>query len=443
MWARRRPRPPLPLFELTRLPEKPAEWKAIAFDVRSAVELIARTPDADLRGHQIALAYHRCALILQHALGASLRPGRSHANWFVFATWATATLSRDIRGVRPPAQLSGSPVLNPRRALAPVAIRGRQENGQEISRALSWAQRLVFISTLLTFAEALDHIDENTLPPDAAENVRARVTEIGPKSKDPKADVPWLDDKRHLSSLVNAFNVYLRIRTASEDADHHRLNARRLLLANMTITAVEQDVVDPAVQLAIEGVPLWAMRRGDDLVARLGDRIAGLPRQITALSLPHRHSEARHLVGQLWARLLTDQILVMALPTETIRLGRDIPPRTPGGPFCSDDLRFDLRTDTTGLDEDEILLIEWIAAFDRSRGDGRGSAARDWRRFDERMNWAINLLRSRQEDPSLYWSPYIAADVELLASNRYPMRNGDPIEREVEAPLGWPEHRRP
>jgi hypothetical protein len=76
-----------------------------------------------------------------------------------------------------------------------------------------------------------------------------------------------------------------------------------------------------------------------------------------------------------------------------------------------------------------------VRSFDRTRGNGAGSAAQDWRRFDDRMNWAVTLMRSRQQDPTLFWPPYSREDECRIFDGSLPFRAGDPSELEVQAPL--------
>jgi hypothetical protein len=148
----------------------------------------------------------------------------------------------------------------------------------------------------------------------------------------------------------------------------------------------------------------------------------------------------------------------MALPTETLRLGRDIPPRWSGMPFYPEALQHleydpdDLPDPLRGHPGTKIgdvvagrrpdlkrvtalqLVARTVLSFDRTRGGGRGSAASDWRRFDDRLNWAVALIRSRQGDDTLYWPPFSSADEELIMTRRLPARGGDPSDLEVLAP---------
>ena len=147
----------------------------------------------------------------------------------------------------------------------------------------------------------------------------------------------------------------------------------------------------------------------------------------------------------IWSRLLTDQVFVMSLPGEMLRVGRDIPPLKRNEPYYPKNLRhpqeftkvdaseFKEIKDAEKAASDMALLCNLLARFDRTIGDGRGSAARDWRRYDERMNWAVTLLRSRQQDSTIFWPPYSQEDEELIFSGQLPKRSGDATQ--VVAPL--------
>ena len=73
--------------------------------------------------------------------------------------------------------------------------------------------------------------------------------------------------------------------------------------------------------------------------------------------------------------------------------------------------------------------------MDRTTGDGRGSAARDIRRWDERLNWSATLLRTRQQDDTLWWEPYNQLDTRLIVQQKQPEHCGDPTALEVQAPV--------
>jgi hypothetical protein len=120
----------------------------------------------------------------------------------------------------------------------------------------------------------------------------------------------------------------------------------------------------------------------------------------------------------------------MEFPSETIRLGRDISVPSPTTPFFPPELAS--LAPPTDL---ESNLSELVTSFDRTQGDGRGSGANDWRDYFDRMNWAVNMLRSRQQVASLYWAPYSEEDQRRIRLGHLPVSSGDPSEYDVLAPL--------
>jgi hypothetical protein len=431
---------------------------------------VASTPDVDLRAHRVALTYHHFARALDASIGdptavqACLEmkdqvPQRN-ANWFNFGMWATITINRDLGLRRDPLVGARYVPSGVRRRLTPTLLHLRAADGQRISRALSWGQRLVFLSTtymLLEFLDPdrMDYAQEHTWS-SRDEDVLFEILEQARW-----AGKEYLSPFRHLRVIKDAFKVYGRAKTYREARDTPRkkkddevirffdtMIARSILRANLMITAVEQDVVDEAVRQVIDQVPSLMTSAANARVARWGERYLGVPRQVTGLQLPYRTVDARERLQAIWARVMTERLLVLSLPTETLRLGRDIPPRRTSQPYFPWQLA-DLRSipplvtraakEAIGGDflkaaEENGSLARLVDGFDRSRRNGRGSAAHDWRRYDERMGWAVNLLRSRQQDPSLGWSPYSLEDQIRIVEGHLPLRAGDPSEYEVQAP---------
>ncbi len=62
----------------------------------------------------------------------------------------------------------------------------------------------------------------------------------------------------------------------------------------------------------------------------------------------------------------------------------------------------------TLVDPDPATII---GRFDRSRGPLLGSGARDWAVLEDRMNYIVNLFRSRQQDATLLQRPESATDL--------------------------------
>jgi hypothetical protein len=215
------------------------------------------------------------------------------------------------------------------------------------------------------------------------------------------------------------------------------LRDRYVLLANILSTAVEQRLINNYLASVIDAVPNRVAEATEGRIGHVVERLLGVTRQVTELTLAGRLEPIRAAGTTIWSRLLTDQVFVMSLPGEMLRVGRDIPPLKRNDPYYPRSLR-DPKEFTQGVKSAEAagamaLLCNLLARFDRTIGDGRGSAARDWRRYDERMNWAVTLLRSRQQDPTIFWPPYAQEDENLIHKGRLPRRSGDATQ--VIAPL--------
>ena len=447
------------------------------------IDKVAYTREGDLRAHMIAFTYHhfareldewiyldgdkpkvdedtRRANIDDRSVWRSYNEQRTvrqtNVNWFGFATWATISINRDIRNQRPPLRSERVLPVSLRPWLSPTILNIKAADGQRVSRVLSWGQRLVFLSTTNAFLALQED-------PDVPFEVPAEPDPEHPDKKVVKGWAKLVLDKsqwdgenqdlqftRHLVPIARGFECYRRARRASfelhrvpiDDVARRKkwrmIRARRVLMGNILLTAVEQDVVQRAVRTVIEHVPTWFVDTATARLARLAERYTGVPRRLAASDIPLRLVSSRDVATALWARIMTDQILVMMMPTETLRLGRDIPPRRATQPYFPEDLQH-LSEAPPGATDAEIAendeLVRLVSSFDRSRPEGAGTGASDWRRYDERMNWAVSLLRSRQHDPTLFWSPYSDADGGRIYSSHLPERVADPSNYEIIAPL--------
>ncbi len=172
-------------------------------------------------------------------------------------------------------------------------------------------------------------------------------------------------------------------------------------------------------------------------IAKIVERMRGVPPSFTFSGMQLVPRPERRTADLAWSRFMTDQVLVMALPTETLRVGRDVPQWRRTQSYYPNDLA-DLKPPTAPNaphQADLDAVYGHVQSLDRTIGDGRGSATRDWRRWDERLNWAITLMRTRQHDESLYWTPYSVDDERRIAQGKLPHRSGDPSWLEVQPPL--------
>lgn len=436
---------------------------------------VAAQPNNTVRAHSIALTYHRLALRLDEIITgdkahatclARVRPTMDvkalepeqearvpdglpvpNANWFHFATWATLTVTQNIGNERGPQRLNSGIGAPLRRRLTPAIARAKATDEQRLGRALAWGQRLVFIA-VTNVMRAFDDEHRGVSAEVTQEQLHKDVYELikGLVGPDPQH---WLDEQRHIQPLWRAFDWY---RLAKEEAERYETlqdewgkaesKVKRAWLifgANLLMTEVEQDLLDPAFGVVIDHIPEHISSSVSWRLARLSERLRNVPSHLAYNVAQSRNPGPRRALDTMWSRLMTDQVLVMALPAETLRLGRDIPPRYRQWPYLPPHLRHEpprpVAPAPTPTDVALREIVLRLHAVDRTTGNGHGSAARDIRRWDERLNWSATLLRTRQQDGTLWWAPYDALDVELIARQRPPEHCGDPTALEVQAPV--------
>jgi hypothetical protein len=115
----------------------------------------------------------------------------------------------------------------------------------------------------------------------------------------------------------------------------------------------------------------------------------------------------------VWERVATRYLMSLALPGgATLPLGRNIPKEAAAQDF----LPAALQNITAPSD-----LVALIKQYDRARGSSDvGSGSVDWRELDDRMNFIVNLFRSRQMDAALLGEPFSDAQREVIEQGGVP-----------------------
>jgi hypothetical protein len=390
--------------------------------------MVYDTADADLRAHRIALTYYHLGTYFDTFLhhkdsGTRLSEQPSaplNANWFHFAMWGTLTVTQNLSNQRSPQRLNSGIPAPLRRTLTPAILRARASDGQRVGRALSWGQLAIFVSATQMVKEVTQ---SSGIAGVSDQDILARI-----KARPGLSNID-LDATRHITPMKRAFHYYELAQAQSQS----KVQSWLMLGANVLLTAAEQDLADSAVEVVLDHVPQHVGAAIDWRLAKLSERFRGVPPNLAYALLETMHPNTRKVIYTIWSRLMTDQVLVMAMPTETLRLGRDIPPRHREWPIFPPDLR---DFPETGKDPDLIEIVNLVRSLDRTIADAgtRGSAARDWRRWDERMNWALALIRSRQQDETLFWPPYSVEDQWRIVNGEMPARLGDASTLDVQAP---------
>ncbi len=110
-------------------------------------------------------------------------------------------------------------------------------------------------------------------------------------------------------------------------------------------------------------------------------------------------------------RFVTEHLLSYSVGPERMRVSRDVP--TWNGSAFPKTLR------TIEMPELERFL-RGPSGWDRTPDSLTGSAAKDWTKLADRMNYIVDLFRSRQSDPDLFEPPFSEAQREAIASGRVP-----------------------
>ena len=428
-------------------------------------------------------------------------PGATNANWFTIAQWAVLTVGRNLRTAAMPHRASVLPERL-RRRLTPAVLTLRAADDRRVATALSYGQVMVFASVFKAvlqtpFADgksfrghvdmddvvvpepepepepvkgdvaqgitmdrrAVQYLDEVAGEREEAHHAKAREARaqremvlhlaraLGADIDDIKyGTIEAKDDTEreerfyqqvlsaitkpagYEEELKHALHLYAQAVSGSEHYNPERKPHHLIFEATLRIAAIEQVILDAAVTQVVEHLPKYLAAQAEGRLSTFAERSLRVPRRIAEMNASRRVASAAAVATDVWARVMTDQVMVVALPAETIRLGRDIPRRDWRKPFYAPGLE--------DLDTPARVLFD---TFDRSLGDGRGAGAGDWRRFDDRMNFVANLLRSRQQDSTLFWQPFTDEDVEKIWCGQYPARIADPFEQAVRSPAFPPD----
>jgi hypothetical protein len=347
--------------------------------VPTDIDAIAQMQDGALRNLLITQRYHDLSACLVETIG----PG--NVNWSTFATWASKTAGLSIRNEEVPPvldQLAGDQLF----LFDPV----REVLGT-VSTSIAVGNRKVYAELAPLFAKFVRIFRDSN---GGAADIEAFVGSLDPR--------PSSTDGGQ-APLRPAFRAYYDA-IGTTDATK---KARLMLLGNCLIGQHEQTRLDPQIQEAMDA-PIDDLvekylkpGKGGGLIARLEDAI-------------ERPIEAWVTVAKMvWEEIATRLMMSLSLPGgQLLPLGKNIPAEAAGRPFLPEALR------DIDAPADVVALLE---EFDRAHGDGDdGSASIDWRVLNDRMNFIVNLFRSRQQDLELLGPPFSADQRAAFEAGKMP-----------------------
>jgi hypothetical protein len=391
--------------------------------IQATVDLAAVDPqDANIK---ILAGY----FYLSQALGRLLHSDigvPENATFLTFAAWATESLRPDIvrsvDGTVPRISPSGAGFRPARRAYRWLAGEALGSD-DAVVRNIVHGEGRVYEEIATTTHHLLRH---------SLEAIEAFGP--GPLSDDELSDT-WTAFSERLTDVARTINgrrtnddqlvrtdVYLLQRAVQPyfeviakglcwpdlGEEDRRRRAQLILLANVRLLAYEQKRVQPVLERNLaylpEAVRSWL---GGELMGRntLFDRTVRLAYK--------RAGTAESSVREMFQIAATRGIYSMVLGTEELRFGRDLPMPPPANPVLrarqpEQDRK---RYGSGAFFPYHLENLQWrpvwaeVQRHDRSSGEGARTAVDNWLRYGERLNFLVNLFRSRQQLSTLYNAP--------------------------------------
>ena len=181
-----------------------------------------------------------------------------------------------------------------------------------------------------------------------------------------------------------------RSRPTSRRCSIRPLGPRSILRANTLAVAHEQRRLQPAISAALDAAISDTLKK---VIER--DIVGHLPTAEVRHVLDGLTGDVCNVLDEAWDTALTEAIMQLVTASETLDLRRDVPPLSGG--------MFPLSCGTS----------QGRRPSRRSRngtgpaGMGTPSGAHDWAVLEERMNFIVNLFRSRQRDAHSVQSPVL------------------------------------
>jgi hypothetical protein len=105
----------------------------------------------------------------------------------------------------------------------------------------------------------------------------------------------------------------------------------------------------------------------------------------------------------------TEKMMRLATADEVLLFREDLPAPAGSALFPSD-----------LVDVSHPELATALDRWDRTGRTGRGTAVRDWAALEERMNYIVNLFRSRQQHPPILAVPFTDMQRQAMCEGRLP-----------------------
>jgi hypothetical protein len=346
------------------------------------LDAIASIPDGALRNLLITQRYHDLSAALAETLEGD---AFGNVNWSTFATWASKTAGLSIRDEEVPPFVDK---LAAEQSLLVAPVRATLRN---VSQSIADGNLKVFAELAPIFAKFVKTFRDTPGADDA--RLAAFVGAFDPAPSSDGGQQP----------LIGAFTAYYKAMKTTDEA----ARARCMLLGNCLIGLHEQTRLQPQIKDAMDApIDLIVPQHlppapGGGFFASLIDRAERSLEEVTQLA------------RDAWEVAATQTMMSLSLPDgATLSLGRNIPPTAAARSYLPAALE--------GI-ADPTDLVALLQQFDRAHGDSdTGSRSIDWRVLEDRMNFIVNLFRSRQQDAELMGPPFNADQRAAFEARKMP-----------------------
>jgi hypothetical protein len=386
-------------------------------EVRAVVDTHATPEHASTKPSEANQAILNGWVALSRALGRLLQGDGEpieNATFPTFAAWAAWSLRREsVLG-----EATSKDDLHVARRMYRWMATAVLQGDDIIARNIVRGQAAIYEEAGAAFSALVELAQENPelrqVPPDPRRFWKAYTDEL-------LAIQASLNSKRHVSealdagavtALQRAMEPYFQVLVEGRarpglNREQRRQRAELILLGNVRTVAYEQKRLQPVFERNLAYVP-DAIK--DMVASRFGRRASLVKTLSKRLGEPHHLGEITNEALQITA---TRRLFSMIVGHEDLSFGRDVPPPPPGNPL--------LRSGQPGIDQRRYgsgsffptalaklqyrpTWAEW-QLHDRSSGQGARTAVNNWLRYSERMNFIVNVFRSRQQVAALYDTP--------------------------------------
>ena len=368
---------------------------------RAHVRQVLDLKDRVLRNYWVTQTYADLATSLSRTLGPAT------SNWCTFATWASFTVGRNLRGEELPTWLHDRIVMHD--GMMGAVRQANDHRGRGFAHLIYEVtpEHVVDVVRELFGACAMNLSKGNTkvfreIAPVAATFIRCYGKHGVDSEHARKQVLTRCDDATEFEGenwLREGFSMW-----CDAVAEPKKRRRSQLILAGSLALGVhEQNHLQSAIAGSID--------------MGVNQSVAALVRRVERNEIGHDLidplTKVLHpivdCVADVWGDLMTEMLGTIEMPGGTLHLDLDVPP-LPNTPFVPPDL-------VPTKVEDLALLLK---RFDRSKGGGAGSRAVDWVNLDDRMNFITSLFVSRHHCPELYNPPFSHAVLDDIKAERIP-----------------------